>query len=230
MSLPLRRTRLNAETPFAFTCERCSRCCRHKKIQVNPYEIARLADNLAMSTGEFVRRFTTNGGTQLACNDDDTCVFLSSGGCGVHPDRPLVCRLYPLGRHVAASGEESFSEIEPEPGCTGVYGEERTIGDYLDSQGARSYMQAADKYLSLFCTLYGIMRENAGIPVKRKAVKQVTASINASAHDQVNDMMDIDTVVSTYCRENGLPFPKSPDEKMALHIQAVEAWATNYRR
>ncbi|MEA5114556.1 MAG: YkgJ family cysteine cluster protein [Geobacteraceae bacterium] len=230
MSLPLRRTGLNTETSFAFSCDRCSKCCRCKKIQVNPYEIARLADNLAISTGEFVRRFTTSGGTQLACNDDETCVFLSPGGCGVHRDRPLVCRLYPLGRHVSASGEESYSEIEPEPGCTGVYGEERAIGDYLDSQGARPYMQAADKYLRLFCKLYEIMRDNVEAPVKRKAEKRVTAGVDASAHDQVNDMMDIDTVVSNYCRENDLPFPKDPDEKMALHIQAVEAWANNYRR
>lgn len=230
MSLPLRRTRLDAETSFAFSCDRCSRCCRYKKIQVNPYEIARLAHNLAMSTCDFISRFTADGGTQLACNEDGTCVFLSSGGCGVHRDRPLVCRLYPLGRHVSASGEESFSEIEPDPGCTGVYGEERTIADYLDSQGARPYMQAADKYLSLFCKLYEIMRDNAEAPVKRKAEKQVTASVDASAHDQVNDMMDIDAVVSSYCKENGLPFPENPDEKMAFHIQAVEAWANNYRR
>lgn len=230
MSLPLRRTGLNTETPFAFSCDRCSQCCRCKKIQVNPYEIARLADNLAMSTGEFARKFTTNGGTQLASNDDETCVFLTSGGCGVHRDRPLVCRLYPLGRHVSASGEESFSEIEPDPGCTGVYGEERTIGDYLDSQGARPYMRAADRYLSLFCTLYGIMRENAGTPGKRKAAKRMSAGTDAGAHDQVNDMMDVDIVVSNYCRENDLPFPKDPDEKMVLHIQAVEAWALNYRR
>lgn len=111
----MRRKGLNRQTRFAFTCNQCLSCCRNKKIQINPYEIARLAHHKRMSTEDFVSCYTHTGGTLLNWNEDGTCVFLGPQRCGVHPDRPLVCRLYPLGRNLNGMGEEGFSG-----GCTTV--------------------------------------------------------------------------------------------------------------
>lgn len=230
MSLPLRRTELNRETPFFFSCKQCLSCCRYKKIQVNPYEIARLAANRGVSTADFVARYTHDGGTLLNWEEDGTCVFLNSQGCSVHPDRPLVCRLYPLGRHVLLSGEESFSEIESDQGCKGVYGEDGMIMDYLDSQGARPFMEAADRYLNLFWRLYLILEKKAVEPTKQAAIVNVFQKFAIGVREGDMGFTDMDAIVAAYCKKMRRTPPKDMDEKMSIHIQAVEAWANNSRR
>ena len=129
------KTGLTRQSPFGFACSRCLGCCRFKKIQLNPYEIARLADNRDMTTTAFIGQYTT-GGTILQTNTEGTCVFLDAEGCAVHPDRPLVCRLYPLGRFVDYLGVETFAQIPLEEGCQGVLHENGTVTQYLEEQGA----------------------------------------------------------------------------------------------
>src|SRR6185437_15358050 len=98
---------------FAYTCGRCFNCCRNNDIQVNPYEIGRLAGRLGLSTTETIALYTRDGlGTLLTQRDNGDCVFLDDNGCSVYTDRPLVCWLYPLGRNVEADETEWFEHIE----------------------------------------------------------------------------------------------------------------------
>jgi uncharacterized protein len=230
MGLPLRRTGLNRETLFFFSCSQCLRCCHHKKIQVNPYEIARLAANRRLSTAEFIECYTHDSGTILNWEEDGACVFLDSTGCGVHPDRPLVCRLYPLGRHVLPSGEESFSEIEPDDECKGVYGDDGMITAYLDSQGARPFMEAADRYLDLFWKLYMMLEEEAAEPEKQNAIVSVFQKFAGGERNGDIGFADVDAIVAAFCEKLSISVPNSTDDKMSVHIQAVEAWANNSGR
>jgi len=225
--MQLRRTNLDRETPFAFSCMRCLVCCRNKKIQVNPYEIARLARNQRLSTADFIDRYTTEMGTFLIWDAKGTCVFLDSQGCKVHEDRPLVCRLYPLGRHVLDTLEESFSEIEPDPECQGVYGNDGKIRDYLESQNARPFMEAADRYLSLFWKLYDVLQKDAVEPVNRNAVVNVFMGSSIAAAERYDILKNVDTAVAEYCKKTNMPYPKDMEEKISIHIQAIETWAYN---
>jgi hypothetical protein len=70
MTIPVRETGLKRTSLFGYTCNRCLACCRHKKIQLNPYEIARLAKNRGLSTTDFIARCTTNGGTVLRFDEE----------------------------------------------------------------------------------------------------------------------------------------------------------------
>jgi hypothetical protein len=230
MTLPLRRTGLNSQTPFFFLCSQCLLCCRHKKIQVNPYEVARLAANRGLSTAEFIERYTHESGTVLNWEEDGTCVFLDSNGCGVHPDRPLVCRLYPLGRHVLTSGEESFSEIEPDKECKGVYSDNGMITAYLESQGARPFMDAADKYLDLLWRLYLVLEKEATEPEKQNAIVSVLQKFAGGERNGDIGFADVDAIVAAFCEKLSISIPKSIDDKILIHIQAVEAWANNSER
>src|SRR5262249_30242634 len=118
-SLPVVRDRAS---PFSYRCGACTRCCFEKVIPLGPYEVARLAHNRGVSATEFLATYTTEAGTTLLSREDGGCVFLDERGCGVHADRPLACRLYPLGRIVGANGVEYFVEVEPHPETAGVYG------------------------------------------------------------------------------------------------------------
>lgn len=207
------RARFSAETPFSYRCARCRRCCHDKLIQVNPYEAARLARNRGISTTAFFRDFL-EGSVYLRRRDDGACVFLGDGGCTVHADRPLVCRLYPLGRHVLASGEVNFSRLEPHSHSEGVFGREGTVAGYLATQDIERFVAAADRYLALLSRLNRVWwgspseldgegpEDDAGFP----------------------ELMDLDRAVAQYCTEQGAPEPLDIEERMRLHIAAVEQW------
>ncbi|MCF8217246.1 MAG: YkgJ family cysteine cluster protein [Chlorobium sp.] len=215
MTIPIRKTGLLRNESFSFTCNRCRECCKNKKIQINPYETAQLARRLGMTTTRFIERFTVEEGAFLKFTEEGTCAFLGPDGCSVHHDRPLVCRLYPLARHVGEKGEEWFSELEPEPSCRGSYGMESTISEYLAKEDALPYMQAANIYLNLLWKLISALES-------QEESEQVEGSIEEAVTPE--NWMDIDAVVTDYCLRNRLQKPQTVNENMRLHIEALEQW------
>ncbi len=217
-------------SPFSYSCGRCSRCCYDKGIMLNPYEVLRLARHQDLTTTEFVRRFTDTAGTQLRQRADGACIFLTGQGCGVHADRPLVCRIYPLGRHISPEDKETFSELEPHPETEGQYGAVGTVGDYLESQGAEPYLKAADLYLNLFRRMADLLFEQVShlAPSEREAVGQRcmrpegTAALNPA-------WLDVDRAVDQHCRERGLAKPAEPWRLMELHLEALSTWSSNLK-
>jgi Fe-S-cluster containining protein len=226
MSIHVCRTGFTRQSVFGYDCSRCLSCCRFKTIQLNPYEIARLSGNRGMSTTLFIERFTTNGGTVLGSKPDGTCVFLNDTGCSVHADRPLVCRLYPLGRHVDFLGVESFSQIELEKGCKGILHEKGTLEQYLEQQDAFPFMAAADRYLDLLWHLLEKLKEQAEDPDGYETIRHTVRDVaenNGRNHDL--SWIDMDRALAEYARLSGRPVPESLADKMKMHIKAVRSWA-----
>src|SRR5260370_1452310 len=132
---------------FGYVCRHCSRCCHHYDVQVNPYEVARLARRIGTTTTAFRATSTRDGaGTALKRTDAGACVFLGTAGCTVYADRPLVCRLYPLGRRLTPEGAESFVQFEGLPQSAGEFTNTGTIEGFLESQGVAPFIEAADEY------------------------------------------------------------------------------------
>ena len=193
---------------FGYVCRACSRCCQHKVIQVNPYEVARLARLKAMTTAEFRAAYTEDGmGAILKRTEDsDTCVFLKEKGCSVHPDRPLVCRLYPLGRVVSADGTERWRHATPHPQSEGVYSKAGTIGDFIEAQGALPFMRAADAYAQWVREAGALIAESGGDP---------------QSEDFPDDLLDMDTAVAEYCAAAGTSEPSDIEERRKLHMKIL---------
>ena len=187
------------------------RCCRDKRIRVNPYETYRLARALGLSTTAFLARHTAAQGTELARTGDGRCVFLGANGCTVHADRPLVCRLYPLGRHVADGEPDRFHHVEPHPESEGVFGHTGTVADYLAAQGAAPFMHAADVYLDVVAVLAATLVTLDGAPL-------------AADDDLTTAWLDVDAVLA----QDGAPAPANADEAMALHGAALMRWARTF--
>ena len=221
--LPLRRTGLDRQTPFSFSCMRCLQCCQSKKIQVNPYEIARLAKNLGISTTECIARFTTENGSYLKFDDENRCIFLGAEGCRVHADRPLVCRLYPLGRHRNEQGDEWFSEIEPEAGCRGEYcGGDSTVKNWLDDQEVHPYLVAADSYLKLLWKMMALL-EQSGDGEERAEESDISGREEKNTEEN-EEWIDMDAAVKSFCHQNQLSLPLDVEEKMRMHQDALQFW------
>lgn len=226
MTIHVCKTGLSRHSAFGYSCNRCLSCCRFKTIQLNPYEIARMAGNRYVSTTEFIDRFTINSGTFLKSKQDGTCIFLDAEGCSVHPDRPLVCRLYPLGRHVDFLGVETFSQMESEEGCQGLFSENSTIEQFLEEQDARPFMGAADRYLDLLWHLLERLKEQGAESSESETILK-TVQIVSEGHSDEYDLswMDMDRTLATYCENHGLSVPVDVEDKMKIHIKAVRSWA-----
>lgn len=198
-------------TPFGYICRRCSRCCQHKHIQLDPYEVARLARARRESTTEFRARWTVDGkGTTLRQKEDGTCVFLGPQGCEVHSDRPLVCRLYPLGRHFRGDGFEYFSIFEGHPQTAGEYNKNGTIADYLKSQQTKPFIVASDGYFRWYCDAY------------KKLGATDDALISEFIHGADDQgLLDMDGMIAKYCAANGEPEPESVDDRQRLHLKLL---------
>jgi len=127
---------LELSSPFSFKCQACGACCHNKAIAVGPHEVERLAANRGLPAGEFRRLFTEEDGATLLNRPDGSCVFLTEGRCAVHPDRPLVCRMFPIGLLRNDRGSERYGVMPLHPDCLGIVDGEATVERYFEEQGA----------------------------------------------------------------------------------------------
>jgi uncharacterized protein len=208
---------------FMYTCHRCLRCCSHKRIRINPYEVYRLARHLGLSTTDFLAAHTICGGTELARREDETCVFLTDKGCGVHPDRPLVCRLYPLGRRVVRGEADRYHLTETHPESDGVFSDAGTVEAFLASQGARPFEAAADRYFDLLLRIGEVMSERA----TGDAQEFDTASEVLAAPPDLQPWLDIDAALGS---ASAPPAGLSPEAAMIQHIDWLERHLLTSRR
>lgn len=192
---------LQPDTPFSYTCRRCMRCCYDKRIQVNPYEIARLARNRGLTTGDLRDRFLIDGAV-LRQKEDGSCVFLGPEGCSVHPDRPLVCRLFPLGRIVEEGGESRLCKPAFDPPAAGAFGTGATVSAYFDDQGAGPFIAAADAYFAWF----------------RKAREHVERGCDGESD---RDLLDIDSEIAAWCAAKGIDEPVDVEDRCRLHLDIL---------
>ena len=102
---------------------------------------------LGIGTTEFLAAYADNGGTTLRFGEEDgRCVFVTESGCRIHPRRPLVCRLYPLGRATDGTGEERFARFPRQEGCEAEFGTDGTIAEFLETQGVAPYLEWSLRY------------------------------------------------------------------------------------
>jgi uncharacterized protein len=211
-------------SPFSYECKACKRCCQGKRIPVNPYEVARLARHLGLSTTEFLAARTEVGGAILRRRDDDTCVFLGEGGCTVHTARPLACRLYPLGRQRTPDGQERFAELQPHPRSDGVYGDAGTVDTYLATQDVAQHLEMGDRYGAV---LLRMLRALAQLEGGREAQARAVDAMGQPSPTGDDNVLDLDATVAAHCAETGRSVPDDLEEKVALHLQALEAFVAS---
>jgi hypothetical protein len=178
-----------------------------------------------LSTTDFLVRYTEHNGTALRRVEHGACVFLTPQGCSVHPDRPLVCRLYPLGRRVTAEGEESFHEMTPHPQTEGEYGTNGTVEEFLDRQGSPPFIEAVNRYVELVGRMSAVLSTTVGHDVQlQQEVHEVVEELEQGQQQGVSDWIDMDLVVAQYCAQRKQPIPSGVAAKMSIHIQAIEEW------
>jgi Fe-S-cluster containining protein len=213
------------DSRFSYTCGRCGKCCQHKVIRVGPYEVLRLARNRGLSTTEFLHDHTEAGGTVLRVREDFTCTFFTDQGCSVHADRPLVCRIYPLGWFRDGAGNETFGQVEGHPESKGVYGTDGTVAEYCASQGLEEYLRRAREYIALHDRLLAVLQRESTDEPAIDLAKPRSEIDHLTPGELASRWLDVDSVVTAYCRSHDRPVPTDIDGMIDLHQRALQEWA-----
>ncbi len=127
--------RLTRQSPYSFKCQRCKACCNNKRLIVSPFERAQLAAYLGLSEKQFEGECLDPKSGEVRVKENGDCLFLGPDGCRIHPVRPQVCRLFPLGILHDEEGREFFGLMPLHPDCVGLLGTDGTVEDDLKRQG-----------------------------------------------------------------------------------------------
>lgn len=102
-------------------CVGCCDCCRGmgSSIVLDPLDVYRLQKELGMTFEELLRRhleLNVVDGIILPnlkmAGEREACTFLNEEGrCSIHPFRPGICRLFPLGRFYENGGFRYFLQV-----------------------------------------------------------------------------------------------------------------------
>jgi Fe-S-cluster containining protein len=220
---------------FSFSCHACGRCCSGKVIMAGPHEILGMSRLLGIGTTEFLALHADNGGTTLRFEEDGRCGFLTASGCKVHPRRPLVCRLYPLGRATDGTGEERFALFPKQAGCEAEFGTDGTIADFLESQGVAPGLEWSRRYSEVYRRMLGLLERldiQGKVSVEGRpdaaaaeaGVAEAPAAEPAADRSPLSSWQDIDQSLADHCAAKGLAVPTETDEAIALHLRAMEEW------
>ncbi len=159
---------LSPDDKFHFSCTSnlsCfNECCRDLNQFLTPYDILRLKNGLGISSGMFLKTYTSHHtGTQtglpvVTLKTDSAsgsiCPFVTPSGCRVYKDRPSSCRTYPLARLVSRSRESgSLSEyymMIKEKHCLGFNnGKEQTVREWIIEEDIESYNRINDMLIEV---------------------------------------------------------------------------------
>jgi len=161
-------TPISLQESFCFSCSPdvpCfNECCRDLNQFLTPYDILRLKNHLRLSSGEFLRKYTSqhigpeSGLPIVTLKPNDprklTCPFVMDTGCRVYENRPSSCRMYPLMRAVSrsrSSGEMTAQfMVVKESHCQGFEeGKTRTLKQWMHDQGVVIYNETNDKLMQI---------------------------------------------------------------------------------
>ena len=83
-----------------FQCQPgCTECCTQKGfVYLTEDDLTRMARFLGMSPASFERRYVyrTRNKLRLRVPRAVQCPFLQTGGCSIHPVKPVQCRVFPF--------------------------------------------------------------------------------------------------------------------------------------
>ena len=127
-------------------CAGCSACCRNTgdSIILDPWDMYMLSKATGKSFTDMIEQeveIRIVDGLILPnlmqhredreTDEEDRCPFLSEEGrCTIHPYRPGMCRMYPMGRYYP-EGEEGFAYILQKDECTAGAGTPVLLRDWL---------------------------------------------------------------------------------------------------
>ncbi len=140
-------------------CNGCHACCcgMGDTITLDPYDVYRLEKGLSKSFEELLAErleLRVADGIILPClkmskaqvagDEEDCCTFLDENGrCSIHPHRPAICRLFPLGRIFENNTHKYFLQVNE---CHKERQNKIKIKKWLDTPETGKYESYIDRW------------------------------------------------------------------------------------
>jgi Fe-S-cluster containining protein len=151
---------------WSYQCRRCGACCHGRTVHIVPYELIRIAAGLGVSTTAARERLLRPDGASLQHRAEGACVLYDAEtGCSVYADRPMSCRVYPLGVELDGARVGRVFDARPEPRSAGEYGRDGTRLGYLAGQAIDPFLEGLDLYHRLFLRLAGAAMSDDELPL-----------------------------------------------------------------
>ncbi len=115
----------------------------------------------------------------------------------------MVCRLFPLGRHIFENGSHHYSNPQWQTPPNGEYGEDGTIGEFVESQNAADFINFADEYFKFYCLLS--KSQDAEFAFEIREI----------------DIIDIEEFTDFYCEMKNIDRPQNPNQYALIHLKAL---------
>ncbi|PIZ51172.1 hypothetical protein COY27_04535 [Candidatus Woesearchaeota archaeon CG_4_10_14_0_2_um_filter_33_13] len=152
---------LNAKEPhhiLKFKCKQCGHCCDSTYIQLAPFDIKNICDTLDISTQKFHEKYSMFNSSdnipRCYLRNRPRCPFKENKLCTIYNNRPLRCRLFPLGRVYPEDLNESSFLILPEEKCIGFdTGKKIKISEFLEQQNVNSLDKLSEEWNHFLITL-----------------------------------------------------------------------------
>ena len=207
-------------------CSGCSSCCRGmgNTIVLDPYDVWRLTGGLGMSLQQLLAghlELNVVDGIILPnlklAGDSEQCTFLNEAGrCSIHPYRPGICRLFPLGRYYE---EEGFRYILQVHECEKQNRSKVKIRKWMDTPDMERY----DAYIADWHAFLSKLRA--------KLEKETLAGASSDAADEEASSQDLAKSISMYVLQKFylLLYDTSRDfySQYEARMAAAKKWSEN---
>ena len=207
-------------------CSGCSSCCRGmgNTIVLDPYDVWRLTDGLGVSLQQLLAghlELNVVDGIILPnlklAGDSEQCTFLNDAGrCSIHPYRPGICRLFPLGRYYEEDGFRYILQIHE---CEKPNRSKVKIRKWMDTPDMERY----DAYIADWHAFLSKLRA--------KLEKETLAGASSDAADEEASSQDLAKSISMYVLQQFylLLYDTSRDfySQYEARMAAAKEWSEN---
>lgn len=207
-------------------CSGCSSCCRGmgNTIVLDPYDVWRLTGGLGMSLQQLLAghlELNVVDGIILPnlklAGDSEQCTFLNEAGrCSIHPYRPGICRLFPLGRYYEEDGFRYILQVHE---CEKQNRSKVKIRKWMDTPDMERY----DAYIADWHAFLSKLRA--------KLEKETLAGASSDAADEEASSQDLAKSISMYVLQKFylLLYDTSRDfySQYEARMAAAKKWSEN---
>lgn len=207
-------------------CSGCSSCCRGmgNTIVLDPYDVWRLTGGLGVSLQQLLAghlELNVVDGIILPnlklAGDSEQCTFLNEAGrCSIHPYRPGICRLFPLGRYYEEDGFRYILQVNE---CEKQNRSKVKIRKWMDTPDMERY----DAYIADWHAFLSKLRA--------KLEKETLAGASSDAADEEASSQDLAKSISMYVLQQFylLLYDTSRDfySQYEARMAAAKEWSEN---
>ena len=165
-------------------CKGCCDCCKGmgSSIVLDPYDVHRLTGHLNRSFESLIGdalELTVVDGLILPClamkGEEEACTFLNEEGrCSIHPYRPGICRIFPLGRIYEEDGFSYFLQTKE---CSHFQRTKVKVKKWIDTPNLEQYDAFIMKWHNLVVTLREQVAELMASEDNKAEIKKISMEL-----------------------------------------------------